>query len=524
MKRSLFVVTFCVLTFTSFAQDKLKATSINVFKNGTYFVVKEGDVNIKDGKYTFAAPLSPLLGTIWFTTTKDVSLKRVDYLNDTIKTSRQARSWYDIAQTAKGKRVRVVYNAPGKEQVKEIKGTLIDFFPETATLKMKSDDGGLVFLFGSSILEFYVDGTTESTFKADSIGRVAKLYFSKENGSTPLKLSYMSTGMSWQPSYNIKVVDDKTLQIEMKALVENFSENISNADLTITVGAPQFRYGMQLDPASQAGYTGVMAPVYNYNYNQYQYQNYAPAVQDASRAYAVEEAAAPQYNNYQQYTTTGEKSDDVYRYRVGKVSLEKNTKSTFNVFSANVPYDDIYECNVQDYVSFYSTRYINNNPEQRYDVFHSLKLTNNTNFPFTTAPVFVLDEKLEPLAQDIVNYTPTGGKTKIQLSRAPDVYVTNTEEEKDKQGNAKTISKVVYSLVTIKGSIPIENLQPKAISLNLTKYVMGKMTEASDNGDIKKPGKYAGLNAQTNVEWTVKLGPNEKKTVTYTYEVYVPNY
>ena len=513
----------CLVASVSFAQDKLKATSINIFKNGTYFVVKEGDVDINKGRYSFAAPTNPLLGTIWFTTVKGVTLERVDYSNDTIKTSRQARNWQDIAKTAKGKRVTVVYAPLNKEQLKETRGTLIDFFPETNTLKLKGEDGGLLFLFGTNILEFHVDGTTEDRFKADSIGRVASLYFSKESGSTPLKLSYMSTGMTWHPSYNIKLIDDKTLQLEMKALVENFSEDIRNADLTITVGAPQFKYGMQLDPASQPHYTGIMSPVYN-QYNNYQYQNYAPAAVDAGAAYNQRGMEEADYNNYQQYVTTGEKSDDVYRYRVGNVSLEKNAKSTFNVFSANVPYDDIYECNVHDFVAFYSSRYINNNPEHRYDVFHSLKLTNATAFPFTTAPVFVLDEKLEPLAQDIVNYTPTGGKTKVQLSRAPDVYVTNTEEEKTKQGGAKTMNKVTYSLVTIKGSIPIENLQPKAITLNLTKYVTGRMSAASDNGDIKKPGKYSGLNPQTNVEWTVKLGPNEKKTVTYEYDVYVPNY
>jgi len=523
MKRSLLFALLCLATLSSFAQDKLKATSINVFKNGTYFVVKEGDVNLKDGKYSFAAPLSPLLGSIWFTTTKDVTLKRVDYSNDTIKTSRQARNWFDIAKTAKGKHVRIVY-VQTQQTVKEVKGTMVDVFPESSTIKIKSDEGGLLFVFNGSILELQVDGTTEDRFKADSIGRVASLYFSKDNGSIPLKMTYMSTGMSWQPSYNIKVVDDKTLQLEMKALVENFSEDISNADLTITVGAPQFRYGMQIDPAAQAGYTGIMAPVYNYNQNQYQYQNYAPTAPMAQGAYERDEAVEPAYNNYQQYTTTGEKSDDVYRYRIGKVSMEKESKSTFNVFSAIVPYDDIYECDVQDVVNFYSSRYITNNPEQRYDVFHSLKLTNTTDYPFTTAPVFVLDEKLEPLAQDIVNYTPTGGKTKVQLSRAPDVYVTNTEEEKDKQGNAKTVNKVVYSLVTIKGSLPIENLQPKAITLNLTKYVNGALTEASDAGVIKKAGKYAGMNAQTTVEWNVKLGANEKKTVTYEYQVYVPNY
>src|SRR5436190_19032091 len=85
MKLYLLIASLCILTLSSLAQDKLKATSINIFKNGTYFVVKEGDVNIKNNKWSFAAPTNPLLGTIWFTTIKDVNLKRIDYSNDTIK-------------------------------------------------------------------------------------------------------------------------------------------------------------------------------------------------------------------------------------------------------------------------------------------------------------------------------------------------------------------------------------------------------------------------------------------------------
>ncbi|HZG00618.1 MAG TPA: DUF4139 domain-containing protein [Chitinophagales bacterium] len=522
MARLFFAAIACLCLTNAFAQENLKATDINIFKNGTYFVVKEGDVGIKNNKWAFASPATPLLGTIWFTTTKDVAIRRIDYANDTIKTSRQARNWFDIAKTAKGKKVRIVYSTLSKEETKEVRGTLLDIFPETSTLKLKAEDGGLLFLFTNSILEFHVEGTTEDRFKADSIGRVASVFFSKENGNTPLKLSYMSTGMMWHPSYNIKIIDDKTLQLELKALVENYSEDIQNANLTLTVGAPQFRYGMQIDPAALAHYAGYAAPV-NTAYNNYQYRNYATdAVAAAPQAYnRLEEV---EYQDYSQYTTTGEKSDDVYRYRLGKVAMPKGTKSSFNVFSANVPYDDIYECTVHDYIAFYSNRYIPNNPEHRFDVFHSLKLNNNTTFPFTTAPVFVLDEKLEPLAQDIVNYTPAGGKTKVQLSRAPDVYVTNTEDEKNKVGAAKTIHKVSYSLVTISGSIPVENLQPKAITLNLTKHINGRITEASDGGDIKKPGKYAGPNPQTHVEWNIKLGANEKKTVTYQYEVYVANY
>lgn len=500
------------------AQNKLRTTSVNIFKNGTYFVVREGEVPVKNNKWNFPSPASPLLGTMWFTTTKDITIRRVDFFNDTIKTSRQARNWLDIALTAKGKKVRITY-AQTEHQVKEVRGVMLDAFPETNTLKIKSDDGGLLFLFAKSILELLVDGTTEDTFKADSVGRVASINFSRESGNFPLKVSYMSTGMTWQPSYNIKIIDDRQLQIEMKALIDNFSEILDNTELVITVGAPQFKYGMQIDPAAQQGYSGTLSHFPGRSGNTYRYSNNA-----AAPAAIGENAGDYDYTDYQQYTTAGEKSEDVFRYRIGKVSMPIRSKAYFSVFSSNVPYEDIYECTVSDYINLASNRYINNNPENKNPVFHSLKINNTTGSPLTTGPVFVLDEKLEPLAQDIVNYTPTGAKTKVQLSKAPDVIVTNTEEEKGKEPNAKVVNKVNYSLVTVKGSIPIENMQPKSITLNLTKYVNGKIESVSDGGSINKPVKYTGVNSQTNAEWNIKLAANEKKTITYTYEVYVANY
>ena len=93
-----------------------------------------------------------------------------------------------------------------------------------------------------------------------------------------------------------------------------------------------------------------------------------------------------------------------------------------------------------------------------------------------------------------------------------------------KDDNAKTFKKVVYAKVTIKGSIPIQNLQDKSITLNINKYINGTITEVSDGGEIKVPGKYSGVNPVSTTEWNIKLAPNEKKTVTYTYEVFVYGY
>jgi hypothetical protein len=154
-------------------------------------------------------------------------------------------------------------------------------------------------------------------------------------------------------------------------------------------------------------------------------------------------------------------------------------------------------------------------------VYHALRLTNSYNTPLTTAPVFIQDENLNPLAQDQLNYTPVGGKVKIQLAKSPDIVIGNTEEETDRAERAKKVNNNFYSKVTIKGSIKIENLQNKAIQLNATKRINGLITKASDGGKIQKPGKYAGINSNTSAEWDLKIAEGETKTINYEYEVFV---
>lgn len=511
------------------AQNTLSPVSVNVFKNGTYFIVKEGNVNAEKGTWKMESPKSPLLSTFWLTTSKDFKISRIDFKDDTIKISRTIKQGLDALPLSKGKKVKISYAVTNSQlsPVREVSGILQDYFKDTYTLKITTNDGFTLFLTTNQILELYVEGKTDDKYKADSLTRVGIITFNKPATDIPLKLTYMSGGIQWIPSYNIKLIDDKTLQLEMKALVENFSETLSNVDLTLTVGAPQFKYGTQVDYFALNYYTGIAGGggISNRS-NTYLYSNsitsgLAPMMMKSEES--LGENNSTDWSNYDPYSTTGEKSNDLFKYRIGKVSLLKNTKSSFSIFSAAVPYADIYEVTINDIISFASTRYINNNPDQHFDVYHSLKLTNSTLNPFTTAPVFIQDEKLEPLAQDEIKYTPKGGTVKVQLSKSPDVYVSNIEEQNKKDDNAKTYNKVSYSKVTIKGSIPIQNLQDKTISLNISKYINGTIIAASDEGKINIPGKYNGLNPVSSAEWTITLKPNENKTITYTYEVYVYN-
>ena len=195
--------------------------------------------------------------------------------------------------------------------------------------------------------------------------------------------------------------------------------------------------------------------------------------------------------------------------------------TTFPVFAQKLPYKDTYKASLYDVIAYSSNRAIYNDPERKFDVYHSLKLTNTTKNPLTTAPVFVMDEALRPLAQDEIKYTGVGDVVTVNLSKSPDILVKNTEDETGREEKAKIIDKNTFNKITIKGTIVVQNLLEKAVTLNVDKTVAAMITDVNEKGNIRKPPRFTGLNPTCIVEWEIPLAAGEKKTLTYTYEVYV---
>lgn len=524
MKKFTLTLSAIVAVLGANAQKELKTTGINLFKNGTYFIVKEGNVAAPKGSWSMSMEnFNPLLSTFWISTQKESPVNRIEYVTDTIKSTRPIANFFDALNANKGKKVRLTYTiGTASTNVSNAKGTLENFYPATGMAKIKTQEGGFLFLNTSNIYELFFETEPNERVKSDSLARIARIVFDKEKSTLPIKLSYMQSGMNWVPGYSIKMLDDSKLQLSMNALIENFSEEIKDADLTLTLGAANFKYGQQIDPLAQfyinAG-IGLSGGFGNSNYNyQSTYSNgYAAPTQ--SMVYGNDIATT--YNEYNNYVTTGDKDEDLYRYKLGKVNIPKNSKTSFNIFATEIPYEDIYEINLSDIVNYATNQRIAINDNQTFDVFHSLKLSNTTSFPFTTAPVFVQDKNLQPLAQDQIKYTPTGAKVKVQLAKATDIQVKMTEEEVSSEEKAKKYNSYFYKRVTIKGTVKMENLQSKSVKVCVTKYVNGDMKTVSDAGAIKKSGQYNGLNPNSETEWTISLGKGEKKELTYQYDVFV---
>ncbi len=494
------------------AQNTLPVKKISIFKNNTAMVVKEGPAAVTAGKVYIPIPGHTIYGTFFVETPKDNPIKSMAIVNDTLKKKEKALAVWQMIAGNIGKAATISF-APGQKADKSISGHIISYNLQSGLIQVREDNGKVAFIPSVDLYEIEFSEESNNYYLADSIQRSLMLTPQSTGENIALEEVYMETGLNWMPSYFLKLKDDKTARIEMKATIENFAEGINDAETELIVGAPQMTNSNKPDPMTYDYQTIEYGAVSG---KAYMYSN---AIQTASGYYAGEKDARVAGDFESTFTTEGEKNGDMYIYKIGKVTIGKNSKAIYPIFAGNIEYKDKYEGTIYDKTNYASSRTADNE-ETPFDVFHSIEIKNSASVPLTTAPITIINEKEQFLAQDQLDYTPVGAPSTIRLSKAVDIIMKNAEEESTRIDNAKKIGKVIYSSIKLKGKVTIENFQNKEVTVCATKELNGDVSVASDNGKIIKHKGAVRINPYTQIKWDVKLAANEKKTVTYEYEVF----
>lgn len=501
-------------TLTVFGQQSLNTKKVSIFKNGTALVVNEGSLSPKNGQVVLPIPPETTFGTYFLSSTKENSIKQHHFKNDTVKSKVACGSEWQYLAGNIGKYVTLSYTA-SQQTDKTLSGVIEDFNTNNGILKLKTDQGKHVLMHAGNVYSVEFKEQENNFYWADSVKRVSVLKLEKPTENILLQETYMTGGINWIPSYYLKLKDEKSARLEMKAIVENYAQDFKDADVELIVGAPQLLHAGTNDPMTYDYVTNTgSAPT--------RYRNTMALQSNAAFTMAMksEDAAGDFFN--ENFMTEGEKSGDMYIYKLGKITLGKSTKGYYPVFAANTEYKDKYEGTIPDNTQYVNTRYCQQE-EQQFDVFHSLEIKNTSTVPLTSASVTVVNEKEQLVAQDELKYTPIGSTNNIRLSKAIDIIMKNSEEEKSRDDNAKKIGKTNYSKAVIKGTIPIQNFQNKDITVSITKEVNGTVSSSSDNAKIVKKNSYNYNNPLSEIKWEITVKAGAKTTLNYEYEVlFVP--
>ncbi|UPT66156.1 MAG: DUF4139 domain-containing protein [Sphingobacteriales bacterium JAD_PAG50586_3] len=561
------------------AHAQLQPTKLSVFSNGTFFEQKEGKLKFNNSIGKVDLPGTILQGTFWLAGSNDIKIKQIDIAVDTVKKVKSAQYLDDFLAANEGKNVTLRFTPAlttlANPTLRSLTGTLVSFNKQSGLIKLKNTEGKIILINADNLNDIDLDANANETFKDDTLIRRASIYLDKPATEAPFNQVTMQTGLQWQPSYYIKLENDKDARLIMKATVENGTEvDYDKIDLDLVVGAPQLFFGTAADPICDFFAPPPPTASYTWDYDGSEDLNYRGAgrfrrsftrndditmqgiisvtdmngtstvpqiktrgklletisggmpamydgdvtggVIDISGAYNV----AIDITGDKDYSSAGKKSADLYYYNAGKVSLPRNAKTLLPISQSTISYKHVYEANIGDITNYAYNRAVLVDEAKPSDVFHSLKITNKTAAPLTEAPVFIVNENEDPIAQDKLNYTPVNEEATIKLSKAIDVSVKSKEEEIGKDEKARKFNKRSYDKVTLKGMVDVVNSLDKAITLTLKKALRGDVTK-TDGGTITKPGRFLDINPVSLIKWEVDLKPGEKKTITYEYEVYI---
>lgn len=532
-------------------QGELKPVAVATFKNGLAFVVRQGDVPLEGGVGKIAPIPAATLGSLWITPNDaKVTLDEVVAYRYKVAGQQNLTALSELLLANAGKVVTLGYG-----NQKEYTGEIMGFRePASSTEHTTSPTAAesaspqpthavpefLLLKVEGRLLALYFRNITQVTLPADPVLQIPKVEEMKAlrfkvkgaPGHANLTMGYLEKGLGWTPSYLVSLQDDKTALVTMQAVVIDDAEDLKDADLFFVVGVPNFAYAHI--PSPMALEQTLL------DFEQMQLANrraggVAGGVDSnalmAQRVVALETdqlaAGSPGFESAVE-ELSGAPEEDLFLYTRSGVTLAKGERATYNVFSGSVNYEHIYQWEVQDTPrvdGFGNVQNYQNAPRsdqaERNNIWHALRLKNNTKFPWTSAPALVISGT-KPVSQDTIPYTPKGAASNLKLTIATDIRSSHDEREVARQQNITRRRGYNYDEVTVEGTLKIKNYRTKDVRLSITKTLRGSVESQSDDGKSEKLGEAISVdNPMSRLTWEIALKAGEDRSITYRYKVWV---
>ena len=529
-------------------QDLPKTIAVAAFKNGLAFVVRQGVIHLQSGLGRITPIPNATLGTLWLAPGESgSSLDEVLAYHYNVAAQRNMASLEEVLLANAGKTVTVTYN--NKDYTGEIVGlrdpdSSSNNAPTSPSPELAANapiitpparpqylllriDKKLVALPVNSISNAILPDDTTFSEKFEQQRTALRFRVKGGGDQTNLTVGYLEHGLGWTPSYLISLTDEKTAQITMQAAVIDDAEDLKDADVFFVVGVPNFAYSETPSPMSlQQNLLAFMKDAERRDTGAN--SRYSNAI--SGQVLALDELKSESAPTFEQTVAelSGAPEEDLFLYTRSGVTLARDERASYNVFSTSVAYEHIYEWEVQDQPrvdGFGNVIQPNGNPSPSdaaaNSIWHSIRLKNNSKFPWTSAPALVISGT-KPVSQDTLPYTPKAASSNLKITIATDIRSSHDEREVARDQNIQRRRNYQYDQVTVEGTLKVKNYKSNEVRLNIRKNIRGEVESQSDEGKSTKLGEAIQTdNPMSRLTWEVTLKPAEERVITYRYKVWV---
>jgi hypothetical protein len=546
---------------------KMKIKEVTVFKDGHAFILHSGNMPVNaDGKVVMDYLPSPVLGTYWpYSADKNAKLRSVVAGKQKVQVEKTALTIREMIEANVGAQVVITDNR-GVPYEASIVGVPTRSGAELEALNPATTDEYLAYKADVVLLK------TVQGIKPVEFNQIRDLVFVSERKATvsdeefrnrltmdlewkgkpraeaELGMVYLQRGIRWIPSYKIAMNDDGNAVLKLEATIINELTDLSDVTTHLVVGVPSFAFKDSVDPISLRQDVAHLASSLNLkSRSSFAFSN---AIMSQVAMPSVDPSAGGGSLDLGPEITGSKKSEDLYLFTIEHITLSKGERMVLPIAEYEVAYEDVYALDIP--FSPPLDVFQNLNHSERRDimtlqagpkVMHKIRIANQSDHPFTTAPAMIMKEG-RILAQGMMTYTPIGGKVDIELTTAVDISVKKTDNETERTPSAVKWNGNSYFRVDLDGNITLTNYKTESVTVEITRSVLGNLDTVGSNGTTEKinpfedrsflpdertaawwysyswPWWWHHFNAVGRITWTTTLEPNESADHTYSWHYF----
>jgi len=575
-----------VAAATTARLEDVPVREVTIFKDGHAFVTHEGKLEVKEDAVVLEHVPEPVLGAFWpYVRGRRAKLTSVVAGKQNVDESRAAITLPELIRANEGRQVTLLVKTGDK--IEEIKGKNLGIpkrtveretmtqprheydyrlrrnvqIPATATVATVVETGDIVLIqTDAGLRTVKLASITGATFPDDA-GRTftetlekrrIRLNIEGGRGETTVGMTYLQKGLRWIPEYAVMIEDDGKVRIKLQGTIINDMVDLDDVTVHLVVGVPNFTFKDQISPIALRDAAARLSQYFQpASATGFAFSNAIMSQMAGNRA----DVGGP---GIEQPMGAGAEAlgsqEDLFIYKVEHVSLKKGERMIVPVIEIEATYTDAYVWNIP--FSLPPDLLRNMNEQQREQMmmlssgaraYHKLRIKNTSKVPLTTGAALILkDGRL--LAQSMIRYTSIGNEVDVDVTVATDIHTKKWEKQTDRANNAVTIAGHSYARLDMRGFLELTNYKKEKVTVEITRAVLGAVTEADNEGEILQLNSFEDLsflpdgggagrggwrwwsywpwwwhyvNDVGQVKWTVTLGPGDKRRLQYEWHYFV---
>lgn len=486
-----------------------------MFKNGFAVVARESA--IPAGKTEFIMPGAPqaAYGTFWVMADPGVKIKSLISTTRIKRSTRDAASLDEILTANKGKRAKIYY-LNVSEQVSRV-GELLATSGQLLVLRHSS--GTLAIPKSRITMVESEDGDLAYKIPTESKERVVRVELAGP-ARGKVKTVALQRGMTWVPAYAVDITDKDKLTLTAKATIVNELTDMENAVAKLVTGFPHIAFLNQIDPfVSPQNLRQMVDQMAGYGGRAEMESRRSALTQNMAMPGASADAA------FEPFVPAGDGgfgAEDLFFYQIPGVSLKKEDRGYYVLFQMESDYRQVYKANLTE-----GTINAMGQPGGSNflpDVWHTLKFTNTSKQPLTTAAATTMSQG-EIIGQDLLKYLAPNAQGELRVNKSLDIRVSGESEIVDRRiGEIKDRNdRPLYDVVVVRGKVTVHNQKAKDVQMEIGLTLTGDVTLVGQGGTERAlPVNLNQINPTSVIKWEPELESGKKVELTYTYEAKTP--